>query len=81
MPLETSNCGNNCKFQGQCSTWREYDFCAGKGIGRNSCWQGQEFIFCARTDSIRAAACLLGNNPHGMRKNLVLDRMEICFNG
>lgn len=50
-------------------------------IGRNSYWQWWEFIFCARTDFARAAACLLGNILHGARKNLILERMEICFTG
>lgn len=31
---------------------------------------GWEFVFHARTDSARAAACLLGNISHGVRKNV-----------
>lgn len=40
---------------------------------------GTEIQVCARTESARAAACLLANNPHRTRKSLVLARMEISF--
>ena len=72
--------GNSYKFHTQWSTWREHGSCAGKGIGRNML-AGWEFVFLARPDSARAAACLLGNISMEWGKMLILEGMEIYAKG